>query len=308
MSDQTLSNRRFSFPGQTDFYRGKVRDVYYFGEQMAIVVTDRISAFDHLLPEPIPFKGQILNTIAAHFLNKTSDIVPGWLEQVPHPNVSMGKVCQPIKLEMVVRAHLTGHAWRTYKAGYRSLCGVSLPEGMHQNDPFPEPILTPATKADEGHDEDISEIEILKRRIVTPEVWERLKSFSFQLFERGQEIARQKGLILVDTKYEFGWYHNELFLIDEIHTPDSSRYFYRDSFEELQSLGKPQRHLSKEFVREWLMSQGFQGKEGQVMPKMDDTVVQMFAERYRELYHTLMGAEFRGQDVSEIESSILRAL
>lgn len=308
MSEQTVSNEQFNFPGQTDFYRGKVRDVYYFGEHMAIVVTDRISAFDHILPEPIPYKGQILNRIAAHFLSQTSDIVPNWLEQVPHPNVSMGKVCNPIKLEMVVRAHLTGHAWRTYDSGLRELSGVVLPEGMSQNDPFPKPILTPATKADEGHDEDISENEILEQRIVTPEVWEKLKSFSFQLFERGQEMAQERGLILVDSKYEFGWYQHELFLIDEIHTPDSSRYFYRDSFEELQSKEMPQRHLSKEFVREWLMSQGFQGKDGQAMPEMNEEVVQMIAERYQELYRTLMGEEFEGRDISEIESSILRAL
>lgn len=308
MSEKTVSNKPFSFPGQTGFYRGKVRDVYYFGEHMAIVVTDRISAFDHILPEAIPFKGQILNTIAAYFLKQTSDIVPNWLEQVPHPNVSMGKLCTPVKLEMVVRAHLTGHAWRTYNSGKRELCGVALPDGMQQNDPFPEPILTPATKADEGHDEDISEREILQQGIVTPEVWHKLKSLSFQLFKRGQEMAKERGLILVDTKYEFGWYHKELFLIDEIHTPDSSRYFYRDSFDELQKQGKAQRHLSKEFVREWLMSKGFQGKEGQAMPEMDEGVVGMISERYRELYRTLMGEDFKAQDVSEIENSILRAL
>lgn len=307
-SSMALKETNFKFPGQRAFYRGKVRDVYSFDRHMAIVVTDRISAFDHILPMSIPFKGQILNTIAARFLKDTEHIVPNWLEHVPHPNVSIGKICQPIKLEMVIRAHLTGHAWRTFRDGGRTLCGVVLPEGMRQNDPFSYPILTPATKADEGHDEDISEQEILEQDIVSASTWKKLKEISFELFHHGQKMAEERDLILVDTKYEFGWFKGEIYLIDEVHTPDSSRYFYRDGFKERQNAGQAQKHLSKEFVREWLMHNGFQGLKGQKMPTMTNEVVEMISDRYKELYQQLIGKKFEPHSTEDIESSILKSL
>ncbi len=285
----SIKETHFSFPQQTDFYRGKVRDVYFFDDKLVVVASDRISAFDHILPEAIPFKGQVLNRIALHFLEHTKDIVPNWLESSPHPNVAIGKKCEPIRLEMVVRGYLAGHAWRTYKSGERVLCGVSMPEGMKEADKFPNPIVTPATKAEEGHDEDISEAEILAQGIVSNDVWQALKSYSLALFQRGTEMAAEQGLILVDTKYEFGLYNGEIFLIDEIHTPDSSRYYYKEGYEERQQLGQKQKQLSKEFVREWLMENGFQGLEGQEMPDMPASFVSHVTDRYVELYEKLTG-------------------
>ncbi|NNK89306.1 MAG: phosphoribosylaminoimidazolesuccinocarboxamide synthase, partial [Saprospiraceae bacterium] len=265
---QGLKETHFNLPGQTDFYRGKVRDVYYFENQLVIVASDRISAFDHVLPRAIPFKGQILNQIALHFLNASQDIVPNWLVGSPDPNVSIGHKADAIKLEMVVRGYLAGHAWREYKSGKRSICGVSMPEGMKEGDKFPNPILTPATKADEGHDEDISKEQILEREIISSEDWNVLSRYAHDLFYLGSKMAEKNGLILVDTKYEFGRYNGEIILIDEIHTPDSSRYYIKEGYEERQQRGEKQKQLSKEFVREWLMEQGFQGKEGQEMPEM----------------------------------------
>jgi phosphoribosylaminoimidazole-succinocarboxamide synthase len=287
MDTQTLKSTDFSLPGQTGLYHGKVRDVYTINDSLLVsVATDRISAFDVILPRPIPYKGQVLNQLAAHFLRKTSDIVPNWLEATPDPNVSAGVKAEPFKVEMVIRSLLVGHAWREYQAGKRELCGVDLPEGMQEFDAFPEPIITPSTKADEGHDEDISISEIIGRGLATKEEWVQLENYTRRLFARGQEMAKAQGLILADTKYEFGKVDGKIVLIDEIHTPDSSRYFYSDGFGE----GKP-KHLSKEFVREWLMAGGFDG-HGQPVPEMTDEFVQSVSDRYIELYEKVSGEKF----------------
>jgi phosphoribosylaminoimidazole-succinocarboxamide synthase len=304
----TLSSSNFKFPNQSDVYHGKVRDVYSVGNKLVIVATDRISAFDHILPEPIPFKGQVLNLIAAHFLNATKDLVPNWVENIPHPNVTIGKKCEPIRLEMVIRGYLAGHAWRTYKSGLRSLCGVTLPEGLKENDKLPEPIITPASKAMEGHDEDISAVDILAQGILDQDTWDTLEKYTKALFKKGAEMAAASGLILVDTKYEFGFYEGKVILIDEIHTPDSSRYFYLEGFDERQAKGEAQQHLSKEFVREWLMSKGFQGKDGQQMPEMSKEVVSNISNKYIELYERITGETFKKTAVSSIESKVLEAL
>lgn len=287
---------------QTNFYKGKVRDVYTIQDQfLAMIVSDRISAFDVVLPRPIPYKGQVLNQIAAESLKATEDILPNWLKATPLPNASIGLKCETFPVEMVVRGNLTGHAWRTYKSGLRSLCGVSLPEGLKENDFFASPILTPTTKAHEGHDEDISREEIINRGIIERGTYEKLEQYALALFERGKQRAAARGLILVDTKYEFGFIGDTIYLIDEIHTPDSSRYFYADGFEERQAKGEAQKQLSKEFVREWLMENGFQGKEGQQVPTMTDEVVQAISERYIELYEQVSGKEFHKQSVAEAD-------
>ncbi|MDF1696701.1 MAG: phosphoribosylaminoimidazolesuccinocarboxamide synthase [Saprospiraceae bacterium] len=287
-----IGTTNFNFPNQEKVYNGKVRDVYFVGDKLVMVATDRISAFDHILPRPIPYKGQVLNQVAHHFLQATRDIVPNWLEATPDPNVAVGKKCEPIMLEMVVRGYMAGHAWREYKAGKRELCGEIMLDGLRQNDRFPRPLITPATKAEEGHDEDISKAEILAQGIVSPAQWEQLEDYTLQLFWRGTEMAAERGLILVDTKYEFGLIDGEIILMDEIHTPDSSRYFYADGYEERQEKGEPQKQLSKEFVREWLMDHGFQGKEGQKMPEMPDDFVDLVSQRYIELYETITGKSF----------------
>lgn len=304
----TLPTTQFNFKNQSHVYNGKVRDVYTVSNKLVVVATDRISAFDHILPEAIPFKGQVLNQLAAFFLNATSSVVPNWVEGVPHANVTIGKKCTPIRLEMVIRGYLTGHAWRTYKSGSRVLCGVEMPEGMKENDPFPEPIITPATKAEEGHDEDISKQDILKQGIVSEKEWNILEKYTRALYSKGVEMASERGLILVDTKYEFGYYNNEIILIDEIHTPDSSRYFYSDGYEENQSKGLPQKHLSKEFVREWLMENGFQGLEGQSMPDMDNNIVNSISQRYIDLYEQLTGSSFEKQSVENIQELVNNTL
>jgi phosphoribosylaminoimidazole-succinocarboxamide synthase len=300
----------FSFPGQTAFYSGKVRDVYTIGDRLVMVASDRISAFDVILPRPIPYKGQVLNQIAAYMLKATSDICPNWLEAVPAPNASIGKKCVPFKIEMVVRGNLTGHAWRTYSSGQRILCGASMPEGMKENDFFPTPIITPSTKADEGHDEDISPDEIIAKGLATAEDWAILSQYALQLFERGKEIAAKQGLILVDTKYEFGKIGDTVYLMDEIHTPDSSRYFYADGFEERQAGGERQKQLSKEFVREWLIANNFMGKEGQTVPEMTDEWVNTISQRYIELYEKVIGEKFNPEKLSaeETKERILKSL
>jgi len=274
-------------------YRGKVRDVYRFDEErLLIVASDRISAFDHILRQPIPFKGQILNQVAAFFFDEVADITPTHLIDVPHPNVSIVRSCKALPIEVVMRGSLAGHAWREYSSGKRVLCGVALPDGLRESEHFAEPILTPATKATEGHDEDISEAEILRREIIPADIWESIRTTAFKLFERGQQIARRRGLILVDTKYEFGLDGDEIVLIDEVHTPDSSRYYYLDGYEERLSRGEHQKQLSKEFIREWLMSKGFQGLEGQILPDMDDAFRLSVTERYAELYSLITGNTF----------------
>jgi phosphoribosylaminoimidazole-succinocarboxamide synthase len=286
-------------PGQTNFYRGKVRDVYTIQDKYLVMqVSDRISAFDVVLPKPIPYKGQVLNQIAAHFLNVTKDIVPNWMISAPLPNITIGLKCETFPVEMVVRGNLTGHAWRTYKSGKRDLCGVALPDGMKENDFFDTPIITPTTKAHEGHDEDISRNKIIANGLVSEKEYEQLEKYSLALFERGKEIARERGLILVDTKYEFGKIGDTIYLIDEIHTPDSSRYFYIEGFDERQKNGEPQKQLSKEFVREWLMENGFQGKEGQQIPEMTEDVTGRISERYIELYEVVTGKTFQKHDVN----------
>lgn len=284
-----LKETNFNFPGQTGVYNGKVRDVYFVGDKVVMVASDRISAFDHILPEPIPYKGEILNRLAAHFLKASELIVPNWLEAMPDPNVAVGKKAEPIKLEMVVRGYLAGHAWREYKAGMRLICGVPMKDGMKEGDRFDEPMITPATKAEEGHDEDISMAEILDQRIVTQTEWNKLSIYALQLFHLGTQMAAERGLILVDTKYEFGMYDDDIILIDEIHTPDSSRYYIQEGYTDRQRAGEKQKQLSKEFVREWLMSQGFQGKEGQQMPGMPKAFVDSVTDRYEELYTRLTG-------------------
>ncbi|HTL09747.1 MAG TPA: phosphoribosylaminoimidazolesuccinocarboxamide synthase [Chitinophagaceae bacterium] len=289
----------FQFPGQTAFYSGKVRDVYTINDQwLVMIASDRISAFDVILPRTIPFKGQVLNQIAAYMLQATADICPNWLTVVPAPNVSIGKKCVPFKIEMVVRGNLTGHAWRTYQAGKRTLCGVALPEGLKENDYFPTPIITPSTKASEGHDEDISAEDIIATGLATPAEWAILQQYSLQLFERGKAIAARQGLILVDTKYEFGKIGDAIYLMDEIHTPDSSRYFYADGFEARQAAGEKQQQLSKEFVREWLIANNFMGKAGQQVPEMSDEWINSISKRYIELYEKVIGKKFEPMPLS----------
>ena len=291
-----ISETNFSLPGQTGFYRGKVRDVYYADDIMIAVATDRISAFDHILPRPIPYKGQVLNQLAGYFLDATRDIVPNWKMAMPHPNVTVGVLCEPIRIEMVIRGYLAGHALREYKSGKRMLCGEPMPDGMVDNQKFPQPIITPATKADSGHDVDISGDDIIAQDILPAEVYHELARITRALFQRGTEMAAKRGLILVDTKYEFGWYRDQLYIIDEVHTPDSSRYWYADQYEQNLAAGKPQEQLSKEFVREWLMSKGFQGLEGQQMPVMDDAFVDTVSRRYIHLYEMMSGLHFERAD------------
>jgi phosphoribosylaminoimidazole-succinocarboxamide synthase len=294
---------RFTFPGQTAFYSGKVRDVYSIGtDWLVMIASDRISAFDVILPRPIPYKGQVLNQIAAFMLRQTDDICPNWLKDVPAPNASIGLKCKPFKLEMVVRGNLVGHGWRTYQSGKRTLCGAVMPDGMKENDFFPSPIITPSTKADAGHDEDITPDEIIRRGLANAEEWEQLSAYALKLFERGRDIAARQGLILADTKYEFGRIGNDIVLMDEIHTPDSSRYFIADGFEEKQRLGERQSQLSKEFVREWLMANNFMGKEGQTVPVMDDAWIETISQRYIDLYEKVTGSRFVRQDLAEEET------
>ncbi len=291
-----------TFPGQTAFYKGKVRDVYTIGnDTLVMIASNRISAFDVILPKPIPYKGQVLNQLAAYMLDQTKDICSNWLLATPAPVAAAGKKCVPFKIEMVVRGNLTGHAWRTYNSGKRTLCGVAMPEGMKENDAFPKPIITPSTKASEGHDEDISKEEIIKTGLATAEEWNVLESHALRLFERGKEIAARRGLILVDTKYEFGKIEDEIYLMDEIHTPDSSRYFYADGFEERQQRGERQKQLSKEFVREWLIENNFMGKEGQTVPAMSDEWINTISQRYIELYENVTGQAFQPVDMSDEE-------
>lgn len=294
----------FQFPGQLGFYKGKVRDVYMFEHELVVVASDRISAFDVVLPRPIPFKGQVLNQIAAKFLQATSDIVPNWVTSIPDPNVTIGYKCEPFKVEMVIRGYLAGHAAREYAAGKRILCGVEMPENMRENDRFPEPIITPTTKAGEGHDEDISKEEILSQGIVKPSDYHILEQYTRSLYQKGQEMAAEMGLILVDTKYEFGKFGDQILLIDEIHTPDSSRYFYANGYEENQEKGIAQKQLSKEFLRQWLIANGFQGKDGQVVPEMTDELVRRISDRYIELYEKITGEKFLKAETENIESRI----
>lgn len=309
----TLDRTDFKLPGQTAYYKGKVRDVYTLNNNLLVMIaSDRISAFDVVLPKGIPYKGQVLNQIAEQFLNATQDIVPNWLISSPHPNVSIGKMCQPFKVEMVVRGYLAGHAARTYNSGLRELCGVKLPEGLKENDKLPQPIITPTTKASEGHDEDISREEIIRQNIVSKEHYEQLEKYTLALYRRGQEIANKMGLILVDTKYEFGLYNGEICLMDEIHTPDSSRYFYLEGYEERQQKAQEQKQLSKEFVRKWLIENGFQGKDGQRVPEMSESWINEISARYIELYEKVTGKKFVRSDYShiqqDVEAAILNAL
>lgn len=308
-----IQSTHFQLPGQTAFYKGKVRDVYTIGDDtLVMVASDRISAFDVVLPEPIPYKGQVLNQIAAKFLEATKDILPNWVSVVPDPNVTIGKKCEPFKVEMVIRGYLAGHAWRTYRSGSRELCGVTLPEGLVENQAFPEPIITPTTKASEGHDEDISREEIIAQGIVNEEDYIQLEQYARQLYARGQEIAKSRGLILVDTKYEFGKIGDQIYLMDEIHTPDSSRYFYLEGYEDRLKNNEPQKQLSKEFVREWLIQNDFMGREGQQVPEMTPEWVNTISERYIELYENIVGEPFVKGDQSNIqervEQNILQAL
>ncbi len=289
---QALDKTDFDFDGQTSVYHGKVRDVYTVHNKIVMIATDRISAFDHILPRAIPYKGQVLNLVAKHFLDATTDILPNWLEATPDPNVSIGIKCEPIMIEMVVRGYLAGHAWREYKSGKRVLCGEPMLDGLQENDRIPRAMITPTTKASKGHDIDISKEEILKQGIVTFAQWDQLEDYALQLFWRGTAMAEERGLILVDTKYEFGLVDGKIYLMDEIHTPDSSRYFYADGYEERQEKGELQKQLSKEFVREWLMENGFQGKNDQQMPEMPDAFVDLVSDRYIELYETITGNKF----------------
>ena len=302
---EAIVKTNFNLPGQQSHYVGKVRDVYAIeGDYLVMVVSDRISAFDVVLPKGIPFKGQVLNQIAAKFLDATTDILPNWKIAVPDPMVTIGHKCEPFKVEMVIRGYLSGHAWREYKAGKRTICGVAMPEGMVENQKFPEPIITPTTKADEGHDEDISKEEIIARGIVSREDYEQLEAYTRAIFERGTEIAAKMGLILVDTKYEFGKKGDTIYLMDEIHTPDSSRYFYAEGYEERLAKGEKQKQLSKEFVREWLMANGFQGLEGQQVPEMTPEIVSSITERYIELYEHITGEKFEKGTSTDVESRI----
>ena len=299
--EDSIIKTSFQFPEQKDVYIGKVRDVYTIRDEFLLMITsDRISAFDVVLPRGIPYKGQVLNQIASKFLDDTEDIVPNWKIASPDPMVTFGRFCEPFKVEMVIRGYLTGHAWRVYKSGKRTICGIPLPDGMKENEKFPEPILTPTTKADVGHDEDISREDILKSELVSEEEYGLLEKYTRELFARGTEIADKMGLILVDTKYEFGKDGGNIYLIDEIHTPDSSRYFYKDGYTERMGKGDPQKQLSKEFVREWLMENGFQGKEGQSIPDMNDDFVNSVSERYIELYEKITGETFKKENVSNV--------
>lgn len=301
----TIKETNFKFPGQTNFYRGKVRDVYTINDRhLVMVATDRISAFDVVLPKPIPYKGQVLNEIAAGFLKVTEDIVPNWVITIPDPNVAIGRICKPFKVEMVIRGYLAGHAWREYYAGKRSICGINLPDGLKENDRLLEPIITPTTKAAVGHDEDISRADILSKGIVAEEDYLELEKYTKELFKRGTEIADERGLILVDTKYEFGKASGKIFLIDEIHTPDSSRYFYREGYTERQEKGETQKQLSKEFVRKWLLDNHFSGQEGQLIPEMTSEIVQSISNRYIELYEYIAGERFKKYNETDITSRI----
>lgn len=312
LEQMAVKETKFKFPNQTKFYKGKVRDVYTIDNELIMVASDRISAFDHVLPRPIPFKGQVLNQIATYFLNATRDIVPNWLMATPDENVAVGLACDPFKIEMVIRGYLAGHAWRTYKSGLRVLCGVKMPDGLKEGDKLPTPIITPATKAEEGHDEDISKEDLLQQGIVSKEDYLLLEKYTYGLFERGTQMAAAQGLILVDTKYEFGKKDGTIYLIDEIHTPDSSRYFYKEGYAERQAKEERQKQLSKEFVREWLMANGFQGLEGQKMPYMPDDMVNLVTERYIELYQIITGKEFQRADtqhvITRIEKNITQYL
>jgi len=295
-----MKKELFHFPGQTVFYSGKVRDVYTIQDNLLVMIaSNRISAFDVILPKPIPYKGQVLNQIAAYMLNATKDICPNWLLSVPAPTVSIGKKCVPFKIEMVVRGNLVGHAWRTYNSGVKTLCGAAMAEGLQENDFFPSPIITPSTKAAAGHDEDISPDEIIAQNLATAEEWNILSNYALKLFERGKEIAATHGLILADTKYEFGKIGDEIYLMDEVHTPDSSRYFYADGFDERQQKGERQKQLSKEFVREWLIENNFMGKGGQTVPEMNEEWVNTISKRYIELYETVIGEKFVPEDLSD---------
>ena len=300
-----ITESEFNFPGQLSVYHGKVRDVYTLKNDLVVMVaSDRISAFDHVLPKGIPFKGQVLNQVATMFLDATKDIVPNWLLATPDPSVAVGLACEPIRVEMVIRGYLAGHAAREYAAGKRMICGVEMPQGLKENDRFPEPIITPASKAEEGHDEDISREEIIQKNLVPEAIYLQMENYTRALFQRGTEIAAKRGLILVDTKYEFGLLNDKVILIDEIHTPDSSRYFYSDGYHERQIKGEPQKQLSKEFVRQWLMENGFQGLEGQTMPEMPEEFVQTITDRYIELYERISGNTFVKAETSDIANRI----
>ncbi len=302
-----LTRTNYNFPGQTHVYHGKVRDVYSIGEDtLVMIATDRISAFDVILPEGIPYKGQVLNQIASKFLDATADIVPNWKLASPDPMVTVGMRCEPFKVEMVIRGYITGSAWREYKRGARTLCGLTLPEGMRENQKFPQPIITPTTKADEGHDENISREEIIARGLVSEQDYEQLEKYTYELFRRGTEMAAEKGLILVDTKYEFGKKNGKIYLIDEIHTPDSSRYFYSEGYEERFEKGEEQKQLSKEFVRKWLMDNGFQGQEGQEVPEMTAAYCNSVSDRYIELFEKITGEKFEKADARDLEARIER--
>ena len=304
---EAIVKTNFNFKGQCSHYVGKVRDVYSIeGDYLVMVVSDRISAFDVVLPKGIPFKGQVLNQIAAKFLDATTDILPNWKIATPDPMVTVGHKCEPFKVEMVIRGYLSGHAWREYKAGKRTICGVAMPDGMVENQRFPEPIITPTTKADEGHDEDISKEEIIARGIVSKEDYEQLEAYTLAIFQRGTEIADKMGLILVDTKYEFGKKNGVIYLMDEIHTPDSSRYFYKEGYEERLAAGEKQKQLSKEFVREWLMANGFQGREGERVPEMTPEIVASITERYIELYENIVGEPFVKAEAEDVAARIER--
>lgn len=305
---QALKETHFQFPQQTGFYRGKVRDVYYFQDKLAVVATDRISAFDVVLPRAIPYKGQVLNQIAAYMLDATTDIVPNWVLAQPDPNVTIGVKCEPFKVEMVIRGYLAGHAWREYKSGKREVCGQALPEGLRENDKLPQPIITPTTKAAEGHDEDISPENIIASGIVNAQDYRQLEQYTRALFARGTELAAKRGLILVDTKYEFGKAGDTIYLIDEIHTPDSSRYFYAEGYAERQQQGEPQRQLSKEFVRQWLIDNHFQGKEGQQVPEMPDEWLNRISERYIELFEVVTGKPFVKTDYATMQERVQNSI
>lgn len=303
--EKGLMATNFFLKNQTSFYRGKVRDVYSIGnEHLVMVACDRISAFDHVLPRAIPHKGEVLTQLAAYFLDATTDIVPNWKISTPDPNVTLGIKCETIPIEIVVRGYLCGHAWRIYKTGERMICGVRMPDGLKENDKFPEPIITPATKNSEGHDEDISVNDIIEKKITSKKNMEAICKISLKLYERGVAMAAERGLILVDTKYEFGLHNKSIMLIDEVHTPDSSRFFYLDSYDTLQKAGKPQKQLSKEFVREWLMENGFQGLEGQVVPDMTDEFVNSVTERYTELFEAMTGRTFVERDYNKVLDTI----
>lgn len=310
--EKAIKTTNFNFSNLSNKYEGKVRDVYSFNDKLVMVVTDRISAFDYVLPKAIPFKGQILNQIAEKFLKMTEDIVPNWIDSIPDPNVAIGKKCDAFPVEMVIRGYLTGHAWREYKSGKRQICGIIMPEGMKEHDKFPNPIITPTTKAQVGHDEDITKDEIISTGLVSKNEYEKLEEYTYKIFQRGTEYAKSKNLLLVDTKYEFGKFDNKIILIDEIHTPDSSRYFYSDTYDELQNSDQKQKQLSKEFVREWLIKNGFQGKDGQKIPEMNDEIIISISNRYIELYENIIGEKFIKRDtrniLDDIEKNINLAL